>query len=58
MKYLFQSIIHIIPLRFSDIGSKLNSVQVCRQAYSNKMWVTKLILKTDEGWELNFVVIL
>ena len=58
IKHLFQSIIHIIHLRFSDIGSKLNSVQVCRQAHSNKMWVIKFILKTDKGWELNFGVIL
>ena len=58
IKYLFQSIIHIIHPRFSDTGSKLNSVQVCHQAHSNKMWVMKFILKTDEGWELNFVVIL
>ena len=43
---------------FSDIGSKLNSVQVCRQAHCNKTWAIKFILKTDEAWELNFVVIL
>ena len=43
--------------RFSDIGSKLNSVQMCRQAHSNKMGIIKSSLKTDKGWELNFVVI-
>ena len=58
VKYLFQSIIHLIHPRFSDTGSKPNSVQVCHQAHRNKMWVIKFILKTDEGWELNFVVIL
>ena len=57
IKYLFQSIIHIIHPRSSDTGSTLNSVQVCHEAHSNKMWVIKFILKTDEGWELNFVVI-
>ena len=36
MKYLFQSISHIIHLRFSDIGSKLDSVHL------------KSNLKTDE----------
>ena len=35
-----------------------DSVQVCRQAHSNKMWVIQFILKTDKGWEINFVVIL
>ena len=47
----------MIHPRFSDIGSKLNSVQMCRQAHSNKMGAIKSGLKTDEGWELNFVVI-
>ena len=55
-QYLFQSIIHIIHPRFSDIGSKLDSVQMCHQTHSNKIWVIKAILKTAEGWELNFVV--
>ena len=57
INYLFQSIVRIIHPRFSDIGSKLDSVQMCRQGHSNKMWVIKSILKTDEGWELIFVVI-
>ena len=57
IKYFFQSIVHRIHPRFSDIGSKLNSVQVCHLAHSNKMWVIKFILKTDEGWELKIVVI-
>ena len=57
MKYLFRSIIHIIHPRFLDIGSNLNSVQVWCQAHSNKIWAIKFILKTDKGWELNFVVI-
>ena len=35
-----------------------DSVQVCCQAHSSKMWVIQFILKTDEGWEIDFVVIL
>ena len=57
IKHLFHFIVHIIHPRFFDIDSKLDSVQMCRQAHSNKIWVIKSILKTDEGWELNFVVI-
>ena len=57
IKYLCQSIIHIIHPKFLDIGSKLDNVQMCCQAHSNKMWVIKSILKTDEGRELNFVFI-
>ena len=58
IKDLFQSIIHIIHPRLSGIGSELDSVQMCRQAHSNKMWAITSISKTDKGWELNFVVIL
>ena len=57
IKYMFLFIIYIIHPRFSDIGSKFDSVQMCCQAHSNKMWVIKSILKTDEGWDLNFAVI-
>ena len=57
IKYFFQSIIHRIHPRFSDVGSKLHSVKVCHLAHSNKMWVIKFILRTDEGWELKIAVI-
>ena len=40
------------------VNGNPDSVQVCRQAHSNKMWVIQFILKTDEGLEINFVVIL
>ena len=38
-------------------GSKLDSVQMCLQAHSNKLWVIEFFLETEEDWELNFVVI-
>ena len=54
MKFLFQSIIHIIHPRFLDIGSKLNSVQVWCQAHSNKIWAIKFIFENRWGLGIKF----